>query len=265
MNLTGAFDLDTARALCAACANTYRVPGDLSTPLCHATITRFGDSSSSGSIPSYTVVAFRGSKSLRDWLTDFEFRRVRNDLGDLVHEGFYRAWLSVREILCNHPSLQHSNTPLLLTGHSLGGALALLAAEGLLHCGFDVRGVYTFGGPRVGDGAWALGYDARLGSKTWRLVDELDLVPRVPFLGFTHAGNRVQLAGAGLAINPPLWQLVARDALQIYRAWKLRRVAQLTDHPITAYTNRLAACQPAQIFCRQGYSEHKEESIARPI
>jgi len=202
------------------------------------------------------VIAFRGSKSLRDWLTDFEFRQVRSDSGDKIHEGFYRAWLSVRDLLPTTPALQNSSTPLVVTGHSLGGAMALLAAEGLHKLGCRVAAVYTFGGPRVGDALWAMGYDLALQARTWRVVDELDLVPRVPVLGYRHAGHRVQLADNGMFVNPPLWQLAAQDLMQMWRAWRARRLESLTDHPISAYTNRLANYNPTQIYFRLRTTDH---------
>lgn len=85
------------------------------------------------------------------------------------------------------------HVPLYVTGHSLGGALAVLAAERLTACGYPVMEVHTFGGPRVGDYAWAQAYEARLGRRTWRHAYCCDIVTRVPWLwqGYWHVGQHV--------------------------------------------------------------------------
>lgn len=50
--------------------------------------------------------------------------------------------------------------PVIYAGHSLGGALAMVAAaHQQLAIPGSVGAVYTFGGPRVGDAAWATAYD----------------------------------------------------------------------------------------------------------
>ena len=56
----------------------------------------------------------------------------------------------------------------------------------------DVKSVYTFGSPRVGDGVFAEIYAERLGFKTYRLTHGRDVVPSVPstLLGFRHVPTR---------------------------------------------------------------------------
>jgi hypothetical protein len=70
--------------------------------------------------------------------------------------GFYSAYTRLlaklmpalhREI----PAVQRATTPVVVTGHSLGGALATIAAYELSLAGYLVRGVFTFGSPRVGN------------------------------------------------------------------------------------------------------------------
>jgi pimeloyl-ACP methyl ester carboxylesterase len=94
-------------------------------------------------------VAFRGTQDLRNWLTDLDCTFVR--VGKLrIHRGFYEAMESVREELRAELEALHYKR-LWLTGHSLGGALAMLGAR--IWDG-AVEGVYTFGQPRV---PWLLG------------------------------------------------------------------------------------------------------------
>ncbi|WP_159396851.1 lipase family protein [Sorangium cellulosum] len=94
---------------------------------------------------------------------------------------------------------------LYITGHSLGGALAVLAAA-LLYAQADagvfgrdrrqvrswIRGVYTYGQPMVGDAAFA-SMNGDLGKKLFRHVYRRDIVPRLPprIMGdFMHFGQQ---------------------------------------------------------------------------
>jgi hypothetical protein len=80
--------------------------------------------------------------------------------------------------------MQEINRPLFYTGHSLGAALATLAAGR-----FPPRALYTFGSPRVGDGEFATTLE---GVPTFRLVNNRDLVTGVP-----RKVGRVRLAHVG--------------------------------------------------------------------
>lgn len=86
---------------------------------------------------------------------------------------------------------------LFLAGHSLGSALAMLTAA-LLQSdtseSFTVDGVYSFGGPRVGDASWATVYNTLgLDQKTLRFVYYKDPVPMVPpaSSGYAHVGRSI--------------------------------------------------------------------------
>ena len=64
--------------------------------------------------------------------------------------------------------------PLFITGHSLGGALALLATKLVAR---NVDGAcYTFGAPRVGN----YEYFRFIKTPVFRIVNSSDIVPRVP-------------------------------------------------------------------------------------
>jgi hypothetical protein len=135
------------------------------------------------------VVAFAGTDplALADWLTDFSF--FVNDDG--IHRGFMAALAAGWADLA--PALPHAHGPerLLITGHSLGGALAVLAAQRAVIEHGLVPEVYTFGMPRVVNEGFARDYDAMLGTRTFRLVHGEDVVPTVPpsGLGFHHVGS----------------------------------------------------------------------------
>lgn len=120
------------------------------------------------------VLCFRGTGSIRDWLSNIQAVQ-RNVEGAEVHSGFQAAFDAVR------PAIQEQLDPLLaagrtlyVTGHSLGGALALVATREM---GSDSFGAcYTFGSPRVGRFEFA----RFIKTPIYRVVNANDLVPRVP-------------------------------------------------------------------------------------
>lgn len=112
-----------------------------------------------------------------------------------VHKGFHDAYLSVRphvlSIIQNLKKI-YPLAKIYATGHSLGGALAILAAIDLDQMGMDIAGVYTYGQPRVGNKNFAAFYDNNL-PQTYRAVDNADMVPHLPPMigGFQHSGQEV--------------------------------------------------------------------------
>src|SRR5262249_58747833 len=69
-----------------------------------------------------------------------------------------------------------ANTRVFFTGHSLGAALATLAAHRYPH----TAGVYTFGSPRVGNHAFVASFNARMAQRSFRYVNDHDIVAQVP-------------------------------------------------------------------------------------
>lgn len=143
----------------------------------------------------YLVLAFRGTeKKVADWLTDARCVPAVQG-GGKVHTGFLEAFSVTRdgegrtarqvveEILARPVARGAAGEPLplFITGHSLGGALALLATKLVAP---NVNGAcYTFGAPRVGD----YEYFRYIKTPVYRVVNSADLVPRVPPGAFTTA------------------------------------------------------------------------------
>jgi predicted lipase len=78
-----------------------------------------------------------------------------------------------------------------VTGHSLGGGIAAIAATSLANLGFDVTETFTFGEPRNGDAAWARYASATLpDNQYYRVTHYNDGVPQIPptVLGYVHHG-----------------------------------------------------------------------------
>lgn len=249
LDLAPGFSRHNAAICCAASAAAYPpIRADVSpatfiaeSPLAHVLMVDCGNA---------LILAFRGTQNIRDVLTDLAFSR-RQWRGQGMHHGFVNAFLSVvgkvekwvnAQGISNLKS-QISNAPLIITGHSLGGALAQLCAWALAQDGFPVHSVYTFGGPRAGNRGWAQSYDTLLGRQTFRLVNEEDIVPRMPpwLMGFRHTRTEQFFDALGFLHEEPglTWKLIS-DGLGAW--WDLRcgKIPMITDHPIRRYEQHFA-------------------------
>jgi hypothetical protein len=152
--------------------------------------------------PDFSLVAFRGTvfPDPHDVLADIDFRLTDFADGGQVHQGFYDSIRTIRPELGIR--VDRAKGPVWATGHSLGAALATLAGALLT----PVRAVLTFGGPRVGDRTFAEHYATPL----WRIVNNSDLVPRIPPAGpFRHTGELVYIDARGrYRLDTERWERV---------------------------------------------------------
>ncbi|KAG7398544.1 hypothetical protein PHYBOEH_010908 [Phytophthora boehmeriae] len=154
-----------------------------------------------GYSPSYQaiVIAFRGSMDVTNWLDNLTFlkRRAYPEFpGVMVHMGFYWAWKSVSDqVLTILKKLQilHPHAKLLVSGHSLGGAVAAICAFELEFVEkMTVQALYTFGKPRVGNINFS-GYLHNATMEVYRLTHFNDVVPHLPptWTGFQHTTQEI--------------------------------------------------------------------------
>ncbi|HTR00245.1 MAG TPA: lipase family protein, partial [Candidatus Acidoferrum sp.] len=126
----------------------------------------------------FVVVAFRGTeKEVKDWLTDADAAPVELNDGQLAHRGFHKAFNDVKDdiVAClEHELQQNPQLTVYYTGHSLGGALALMA--GTLLYPETPGACYTYGAPRIGN--YEFFFQCR--NPCYRIVNSADVVPRVP-------------------------------------------------------------------------------------
>ena len=140
-----------------------------------------------GATPQLRMLLERAGESLRDVMTDFDALPETWPMGGRVHRGFAAALRRVWDDVV--PALENLTVPVLYTGHSLGAALAVLAA-GLR----PPTAVYTFGAPRVGDAAFV----ASLGeTPVHRYVNCCDLVCRLPPTLYRPTGTLHYIDAAG--------------------------------------------------------------------
>jgi hypothetical protein len=134
-----------------------------------------------------------------------------------THRGFQRAAAVAQPQidLAIQLSRQPPGKPLFVTGHSLGAALAGLAASSAAEAGQPPRAVYGFGMPRIGGAQFRSAYNAHLGEVTYRLVHGTDLVARVPSFRllhrFHHIGRVIQCSAGGKFSGPEALSPVGSD------------------------------------------------------
>jgi V8-like Glu-specific endopeptidase len=145
------------------------------------------------------LVCFRGTESTADWLSNLKVNpKAVNELGSSVHAGFWGQFEALRPQL-EHLMSPHRQLPLLVTGHSLGGAIAALAAASWA-ASHNLQALYTYGQPAVArDRALDQLADA-LAGRYHRFVNDADIVPRVP-PGFRHAGHLLHFDSKGSLVR----------------------------------------------------------------
>jgi triacylglycerol lipase len=119
-------------------------------------------------------VSFRGTQSLQDWLENITIGHTHHPWGN-VEKGFLDIYGQVSSAV---KSFVPAAANVFVTGHSLGGALAVLAAADLKMAGL-LPVMYSFAGPRTGDLGFAASFNHEL-PIAWRVVNTEDLVTTVP-------------------------------------------------------------------------------------
>jgi pimeloyl-ACP methyl ester carboxylesterase len=221
------------------------------------------------------IVAFRGSSSPKDFIQDAKFAMeklivLNNGKEAYVHRGFLEDFNAISvAVVSNVKTLlaMHPLAKIYITGHSLGGALAILCALEFARQKLPVAGVITFGQPRVGDANFAALYDATYSNRdeevvietegeeddhvmcslhlrdiTFRVVNQNDIVPRTPgwLMGYRHCGQEIFLSPLGCTlINPSLWIKIVCDAIGLYGAYRNREDVLIREHFMAAYQDRI--------------------------
>jgi triacylglycerol lipase len=192
-----------------------------------------------GGAPTTAVVALRGTATATEWWDDFQWDLVpftQVPGGGNVAQGFHEIYNTFGTMT---PGQQQSTPaaafaadvaqavteglaaevdpaglPIVVTGHSLGGALAtMLVADLNANTPLHAQ-AWTFASPKVGDAAFAARYGA-LSTVSWRIYNQADVVPYFPADIFDH----YQPVTTGYAINSlgkAKWNLGCAHALNTY-------------------------------------------------
>lgn len=163
---------------------------------------------------SSIYIVLRGSKSFQNWIDDFDAIMIPYNGSTectecFVHEGFNYAWSRVATAVIEDVKLLRTKFPsyqIVITGHSLGGALASLAAiqlqelfnaEVSLSNKYSMRAeqklglvptirLFTYGAPRFGNMAFSA-YASDLVRDKNRVTHYRDMAPHCPpYLQYVH-------------------------------------------------------------------------------
>jgi Lipase (class 3) len=187
-------------------------------------------------------IAFRGTQAdkAEDIFSDMRFWVVRWEGAGLVHRGFLRAYVAIRQEIEDWLS-QQQNKACVVTGHSLGAALATLMAAQQ-----EQAELVIFGSPRVGTAALSEMFTGKL---VRRYVDCADIASRVPPpIAYQHIGAMTYIDRLGVvqATMPSRASIVA-DRMWAYlhhlRHYSFREgmvpLRALSDHAPINYVSAL--------------------------
>lgn len=133
----------------------------------------------------------RGTDSFYDVITDLNAGLRFNHDNQLVHSGFYKCFLSMREELASKLSGTQRYRNVHCVGHSLGGALATLVASWVSTKNVTSNiNLYTFGSPRVGYESFSSKFTQTIKRPNiYRVSHNTDVVAMVPSWPFSHVPN----------------------------------------------------------------------------
>lgn len=172
----------------------------------------------------FSVLVFRGTEQEpKDYIADLTIGKLRQREGKIdVHEGFRNALDSVWDKI--EKVLKQLNCPVYFTGHSLGAALATLAAARR-----TPTALYTFGSPRVGDADFVASLQG-IAHTIHRVVDDKDGITHLPpeVLGFQHVGTLHTLT-----------EPASRNSITSYLGGWCSPPKFLADHAPVNYVDRI--------------------------
>ncbi len=145
----------------------------------------------------YLCFAFRGTDEISDWLDNINAFSTQALFGSF-HRGFWHSLMDVWQTLydqCEQLKKQKKR-PIFFTGHSLGGAMATIAAAHFIHQDKPFTSVYTFGQPRALTRETAQLFNMECKSRFFRFHNNNDLVTRVParLMGYSHIGSYLYIS-----------------------------------------------------------------------
>lgn len=201
------------------------------------------------------VLAFRGTEkeAPEDIVADLNAKFYKDDNGVKIHSGFLKAFEYIEEAVSQELGKIREYS-LYITGHSLGGALALLATR--TFNSDNLAACYTFGSPKVGNEE----FDDDIKAPIYRIVHAYDMVPFFPpahfldllwlipckklrsivekFRGYAHHGDMRYLTFCGDDIEKVKVIANHNDFLRLAGLW-MHKKESIKHHAIKVYCEKL--------------------------
>ena len=169
----------------ALCAEAYTAPLDFSAGGIAQGIIRDTEDG--------RCIAFQGTQDIAQVLADLDVGTIHVPLMGDVHRGFLMAARSVRFRI----GMALEDKPAIITGHSLGGAIAIVLAAHRCLAGQPPKAVITFGAPRVSIGPAMAHLFAKWAVPVMMYRHAADPVPEVPLnlpiADWRHPADLIQL------------------------------------------------------------------------
>ncbi|HRH78104.1 MAG TPA: lipase family protein [Cellvibrionaceae bacterium] len=144
-----------------------------------------------GNYANHIIIVFRGSTSANhgaDWASNARIGVEASKTSLPVHIGFNAIFKSMQPEIQSFILQNHSAHMVHCVGHSLGGAVATLAADWISQSLKKSVQLYTFGAPRPGLEPFAKRLSSRIGADNiYRVYHATDPVPMIPIYPFVHA------------------------------------------------------------------------------
>ena len=181
------------------------------------------------------VLSFRGTQvtQISDVIADIRFIKHKEPCGGRVHIGFKTELDKLWNLISME--IEKIEDKLLVTGHSLGAAMATIAAGRLQD---KVELLVTFGSPRVGNRKFA----KHVKVQHYRVQNNNDNVTKVPpyLFGFKHHGTHVYLNFEGKVLKDKFWTITLDLIRSRIKGWKVNtHFKGLTDHFMKNYIEKL--------------------------
>jgi hypothetical protein len=238
-------DWPVAELLASMSETAYRTPVDAEEGLLGFGFDRiktFVDASMVGYVVSkddMTVVVFRGTDDRFDWFTNLNDGDIQTAHG-AIHRGFYMSYEPLKpQILKLVKAVNPKH--LWVTGHSLGGALAVVCAYDLIENGQQpIDGLITFGQPMIARVELASFLDQLLLGKYAHYVNDADVVPRVP-PGHSHCGSLVWFTKTGIRRSRPKGRIVGASPAKALEWGDEGELKPLSQQEFEQYKNNMRA------------------------
>ena len=179
------------------------------------------------------LLSFRGTSNIGQWIRDARITPVPHPWGT-VHAGFKAGLNEVDEALQDFEQAINeagASKRIWITGHSLGGALSVLAAARLKMQGINPS-IYTFGQPRMGLADFRDRFNSELPDRLWRVINQSDIVARIPpGLIYRHCGNVKRI------VRPGVLEAVGQQSIQL--VMESNELPSLSDEEMEALELRL--------------------------
>jgi len=179
--------------------------------------------------------AFRGTEpsKINDVMADLNMIKQAAVAGGKVHGGFQKEvndlWMDVLSEIEHNDQLK-IRKDVYMTGHSLGAAMATIAATR-----YTPAELFTFGSPRVGGPRFI----KNIKCPHYRFMNNNDIVCRIPpaWLGFRHHGQMIYFDRNGDLQPKPTRSDLFMGMLNSWKRWKF--FDGIVDHGIPNYVKAL--------------------------